>query len=80
MTEAISWLREATSLRSSWFSRRKLDRMWLCGSSVGGGGGGGSSCLLDSSRTAMPESELSGVSVVGGKGKTHKKHHYKINA
>lgn len=58
MTEAISWLREATSFRSSWFSRRKLDRIWLCGSSVGGGSSG----LLDSWGTAV--SKLSGVSVV----------------
>lgn len=70
MTEAISWLREDTSLRSSWFSRRRLDRIWLCGSSEGGegeeeGGGRGTSCLLDSCGTAKPESELSGVSVAG---------------
>lgn len=60
MTEAISWLREATSLRSSWFSRRRLDRIWLCGSSVGTAGSG----LLVSCGGARPESELSGVSAV----------------
>lgn len=66
MSEAISWLREVTSLRSSWFSRRRLDITWLCGSSVGIG-----SCVVDSGGTANPESELSGVSK-GERGKNLK--------
>ena len=70
MSEAISWLREVTSLRSSWFSRRRLDSSWLRDSSGNRGSGRPESWGADS-----PESEPSGVSgseegrrVEGGKG------------
>ena len=57
MSEAISWLREVTSLRSSWFSRRRLDSSWLRDSSGNRGSGRPESWGADS-----PESEPSGVS------------------
>jgi len=57
MSEAISWFREDTSLRSSWFSSRRLDSSWLRDSSGNRGSGRLGSWGADS-----PESEPSGVS------------------
>lgn len=67
MTEAISPLREATSLRNSWFSRRRLDNTWLCGSSAEAGGRREGSCLTVSWGTTWPESELSFMSAAAVK-------------
>lgn len=73
MTEAISWLREATSLRSSWFSSRRLESTWLWDSSTrrledtwlwdSSIGAAEGSRGVGSWGTASPESELSGVSI-----------------